>query len=105
MTRTGAAARPDFEERTESIADWVQTHTRQLLIALMVIVALAAGAFLYTKLRETRSQRAVQSLAQAEQAYASGNEALARSEIQRVVFRYHNTEQAVQATLLLAQLS
>ena len=104
MTRTGAAARPDFEERTESIVEWIQLHTRQLIIGAIVLGALCVGLFLFVKFRETRLARAAQSLAAAEQAFASGNEALAQNELQRVLSRYPDSEQATHAAMLLAQL-
>ncbi len=104
LSRTRRAARPDFEERTESFFYWVQTHTRHVIAAVIIVAAVAVGAWLFARSREVRLQSASRSLLAAQQAVAAGNPALAQSDLERVVARYPGTPAARQAIVLLAQV-
>ncbi|MEP6692047.1 MAG: tetratricopeptide repeat protein [Gemmatimonadaceae bacterium] len=104
MTRTGSAGRPDLEERTESFMEWATLHTREIGIGVAVVAVLALGAFFYGQTRQSRANNAERALAEAQQAFSSGNQALALSDLQRVVNRFTGTPAADQAALLLVQL-
>ena len=104
MTRTGAAARPNLEERTQSALQWMELHARQLAAAAVVVVLLAAGAWFYRASERSRAETAGRSLAEAEQAFNAGNLALAQSDLEKVVNRYGGTPAGKQAKLLLAQV-
>jgi predicted negative regulator of RcsB-dependent stress response len=104
MTRTGAAARPAFEDRTESFYETVRTHWRKGAFALVGAAAVAGGVALYRGARDTKAERAEQALAQAQQSLVSGNAPLAQTDLQKVVKQYEGTSAGVQGTLLLAQL-
>ena len=43
MTRTGAAARPDLEERTQNLLEWAELHSKLLTI---IAVAASQNAFI-----------------------------------------------------------
>lgn len=104
MTRTGAAARPDLDDRTENLVEWAQLHSRLLTIIAVVIVALVGGGWFYMKAHQVRARNASTALSQAELALASGNLALAQSNIERIVARYGGTRAGKQAQLLLAEV-
>lgn len=104
MTRTGAAARPPLEDRTESFIEWLQLNWRQVAAGVIVVAAVAAGAALYQSSKSTRATKAESALADAHQAFFSNNAPLAKSDLGKIVTRYEGTTSAVQASLLLAQL-
>ena len=103
MTKTGAAARPDLEERAEDFKEWAALHSR-LLTGAAVAVALAAGAaWIYVKSQAAQAQNASTALMEAEQALGAGNAALAQSDLEKLIARYGSTDAGHQAHLLLAQ--
>ena len=103
MTKTGAAARPDLEERAEDFKEWALLHSR-LLTGAAVAVALAAGAaWIYVKSQAAQAQNASTALMEAEQALGAGNAALAQSDLEKLIARYGSTDAGHQAHLLLAQ--
>jgi predicted negative regulator of RcsB-dependent stress response len=104
MTRTGAAARPDLEERTESVLQWMELHTRQLAVGVLVVLLVAAGVWFYRASERTRAESAGRSLAEAQEAFNAQNPALAQSDLEKVVKRYGGTQPGKQAKLLLAQV-
>jgi len=103
MTKTGAAARPDLEDRAEDLKEWALIHSKGLSIAAGVIVVLVGLAFLYVKSQQAQARNASSALLQAEQALGAGNSALAQSDLERVVNRYGSTDAGQEAQLLLAQ--
>jgi predicted negative regulator of RcsB-dependent stress response len=104
MTRTGAAARPDLEERAQSIREWAEMHSRLLTIIAVIIVLIVGGGWFYTKSRQVQARNAAVMLNDAELALGSGNAALAQSNLEKIVDRYSGTRSANQARLLLAQV-
>jgi tetratricopeptide (TPR) repeat protein len=106
MTRTGSAARPpaDLDERTESFFSWIQDHTREVAIAAALLVAAGVGGWLYVQSRETREQRAYESLERAELAVNQRNYALAQSDLEKVSRRFRNTAAGDQAVLRLSEV-
>ena len=104
MTRTGAAARPDFEERTQSALQWIELHARWLIAAAVAVLVLVAGVWFYRASEQRRAETAGRSLAEAEQAFNAGNLALAQSDLEKVVNRYGGTQAGKQAKLLLSQV-
>lgn len=104
MTRTGAAARPDLEERTQNLLEWAELHSKQLTIVAVAIVMIAAGVWFYQKSHQARTRNASTALVSAEQALTAGNLPLAQSDLDKIVSRYGGTEPGKQAVLLLAQV-
>jgi tetratricopeptide (TPR) repeat protein len=103
MTKTGAAARPDLEDRAEDLKEWALVHSKGLSIAAGAILVAVGLAWLYVKSQQAQAQNASAALVQAEQAIAAGNSALAQSDLERIVNRYGSTEAGRQAQLLLSQ--
>lgn len=103
MTKTGAAARPDLEDRAEDLKEWALVHSKGLSIAAGAILVAVGLAWLYVKSQQAQAQNASAALVQAEQAVGAGNSALAQSDLERIVNRYGSTEAGRQAQLLLSQ--
>lgn len=104
MTRTGAAARPDMDEHAQNFLLWAETHSRLLTAIAVAIIVLAGGFWFYTKSHEARARNAASALQQAELAVASGNLALAQSNLEKIVDRYDATRSGKQARLILAEV-
>jgi predicted negative regulator of RcsB-dependent stress response len=104
MTRTGAAARPEMDERAQNLLDWAEMHSRLLTAIAVAIVVVAGGYWFYSKSHEARARNAASALQQAELAVASGNLALAQSNLEKIVDRYDATRSGKQARLILAQV-
>jgi predicted negative regulator of RcsB-dependent stress response len=90
--------------KTLSFADWLQTNTKAVSIAGVVLVIAAAGYWFYLRSAEIKRQNAERGLNQAKQSLTAGNPALAQSDLQKVATRYKGTVAGSQAALLLAQL-
>jgi predicted negative regulator of RcsB-dependent stress response len=104
MTRTGAAARTDMDERAQNFMAWAETNSRLLTIIAVAIIVIAGGFWFYTKSHQARARNAATALQQAELAVAAGNLALAQSNLEKVVDRYDATRSGEQARLILAQV-
>ncbi|HET7553538.1 MAG TPA: tetratricopeptide repeat protein [Gemmatimonadaceae bacterium] len=104
MTRTGAAARPDMDERAQNFLAWAEMHSRLLTMIAVAIIVVAGGFWFYTKSHEARARNAAASLQQAQLAVASGNLALAQSNLEKIVDRYSATRSGKQARLILAEV-
>lgn len=103
MTKTGAAARPDLEDRAEDIREWALLHSRALTGAAVVIVLAVGAGLLYVKSQQAQASNASTALLESEQALGAGNVALAQSELEKLIARYGSTDAGKQARLLLAQ--
>ena len=104
MTRTGAAARPAFEDRTESFYEAARVHWRKGAVAVVAVAVIGGGVALYERAQDSRAQRAEQALSQAQRSVVSGNAPLAQTDLQKMVKQYDGTPASVQGKLLLAQL-
>lgn len=102
MPATGAAARPAPAPIDESFSDWIQTHYRELLIAVAVVILVGGGGLLYRSALATQAGQAETALAGPEQSLATGNLPLAQADLKKVISRYSGTAAAAQAGLLLA---
>jgi predicted negative regulator of RcsB-dependent stress response len=103
MTRTGEAARPSAEERTDTLMDWAQAHARELALGGLVLGALLIGGYLYRSSADTKNTNAEVALAAATQAAANGNPAVAQTELEKLIQRFSGTPSATQASIVLAQ--
>ncbi|MEP7065119.1 MAG: tetratricopeptide repeat protein [Gemmatimonadota bacterium] len=97
-------ARPDVEERVETLVEWLELHSRQLMFASIGLLLVAGGFWFYRQSNERQAQSASQALSEAESAIAAGNLPLAQSGLEKVVQRYGSTSAGAQAHVLLAQV-
>ncbi|MDB4914924.1 MAG: hypothetical protein JWM95_2568 [Gemmatimonadetes bacterium] len=92
------------QPKAESFLDWFQINSRLVVIGGAVV--LAAG-FAYWFVQRTKVNEAVNSdkqLMQAKQSLNSQNQALAESDLKKVVDKYGDKPAGTEAGLLLAQL-
>jgi predicted negative regulator of RcsB-dependent stress response len=104
MAKTDAAVPMEEEGTAESMIEWARANSSRIAIGGIVIVAVAAVAFLWRASAEKKEVRASEALAAAQMVVQSGNAALAQSDLQALLRRYGSTSAAVQARLLLAQV-
>jgi predicted negative regulator of RcsB-dependent stress response len=97
-------ARPDVEERVDSLVGWLELHSRQLMFASIGLLLVAGGYWFYRQSTQRQAQSASIALSEAESAIASGNLPLAQSGLEKVVQRYGSTSAGAQAHVLLAQV-
>ncbi|MBM4193255.1 MAG: tetratricopeptide repeat protein [Gemmatimonadetes bacterium] len=102
----GTAATPDSEvELTlESLRDWV-SRNRNVVIGVSsgLVVLIGAGMF-WKQSNRLKADRAESAFMTAQNAFYSGNPALAKTDLEKLVDRYPGTPGAIQARLLLAQI-
>jgi predicted negative regulator of RcsB-dependent stress response len=104
MTKTATTTRPAIDDGADSFFIWIQTHTRQITIAAVVIVAFGLGAWLWRQSRVARERNASIDLLTAAQSLQTGNIALAQSDLEKLVTRYDGTNAAAQASFELAAI-
>lgn len=104
MTKTGAAARPNIDVEPESLSETWELYKKQIIVGVLVIAGVAFGIWMWRRSAEIKETRAAEAHATAEQAFASGNMALAQPELERVMTRYAGTTAGTQSAMLLAQL-
>ena len=92
------------QERSESIYDWFQLHTREAVWAGAVVAVLAVGGWFYLRSKELKETRAEKAYFDAERSVAAGNLPLAESDLRKMIERYEGTSAAIEARLQLAQV-
>lgn len=104
MTKTGEAARSLQEDPTESIADWIRIHGRQIGIGAIAVAAVVAATWLVRTSNEKKGASASRALSDAQRSVASGNLPLAAADLQKLVAQYGSTSAGNEGRLLLAQV-
>jgi predicted negative regulator of RcsB-dependent stress response len=97
-------ARPDVEERVDSLVGWLELYSRQLMFGSIGLLLIAGGFWFYRQSNERQAQSASMALSEAESALAAGNLPLAQSDLEKLVQRYGSTRAGAQAHVLLAQV-
>ncbi|MBK5189067.1 MAG: tetratricopeptide repeat protein [Gemmatimonadaceae bacterium] len=97
-------ARPDVEERVDSMVGWLELHSRELMYVSIGLLVVAGGFWFYRQSNERQAQSASTALTEAQSAIAAGNLPLAQSDLEKLVQRYASTPAGVQAHVLLAQV-
>jgi predicted negative regulator of RcsB-dependent stress response len=98
---TQPAARPS---REETVAEWLQSHSRVLIVTAVVLALGAGGYWYYNRAIELKDQAAERALNTAMQSVSAGNRALAESDLQKVAEDYGDTQSGIEAGQLLAQI-
>ncbi|HEY0971172.1 MAG TPA: tetratricopeptide repeat protein [Gemmatimonadales bacterium] len=96
--------RPVSGGHTESLGEWLQLHTREIVLGVVAVAVVGGGIFAYRQISAGNEQRAEQALFAAQQAAQSGAPQEGEQALQRVVTGHEGTAAATQAALLLAQL-
>lgn len=98
-------ADPAFQiDRTESAAEWLVLHKQRVIMGVVALVVLFAGAWFYRRSGQIKARRAESAYFEARQAMASGNAPLALRDLRNVTVRYSGTPAATQAALVIAQI-
>jgi predicted negative regulator of RcsB-dependent stress response len=92
------------QDRSESLFDWFETHSREAMWAGVVVVLLGAGGWFYMRSKELKETRAEKAYFEAGRSVAAGNLPLAESDLKKMVQRYDGTPSAIEARLQLAQV-
>ena len=88
----------------DSVMDRLRLYSKPLAVVVGLALVGGAGYWLWQNDRQTKATLAEREYFQAQAAAASGNAALASSDLQKVVQRYPGTPAAVQASMLIAQI-
>jgi predicted negative regulator of RcsB-dependent stress response len=92
------------EDRTDSLMEWFQLHTREFAYAAGIVVLLGAGGWFYIRSRDLKAERAEKAYYTAARSATAGNLPLAESDLRKMIERYDGTPAAAQARLQLAQI-
>jgi len=103
MTKTGAAAGPAFDDRTESAMDWARENAKPIGIAVAVVAVALVAWLLVRQYQNRQADAADVALNRARQSYSQGNLPLAQTDLRRVITRFGGSAAGSQATMLLAQ--
>lgn len=91
-------------EGTESLMDWFNLHSREVIIAGVVVAVLAGGGWFYYRSQELKAERAEKAYFTAQRSVVAGNLPLAESDLKKMIGRYEGTPAAMQARIQLAQI-
>ena len=100
---------PTTENKTreldaEAIWSWIVERGRAVTyVGGGVVVAVAIGVF-WRESVQRKNERAEAALATAQNAFYTGNSALAKSDLEKLIARYPGTSGGTQAAVLLAQI-
>jgi predicted negative regulator of RcsB-dependent stress response len=97
-------SRPDLEDRVDTLVEWLELHSRQLMFGSIGLLVIAGGFWFYRHSNQLQAESASVALSEAESAIGSGNLPLAQSSLEKLVQRYGNTPSGTQARVLLAQV-
>jgi predicted negative regulator of RcsB-dependent stress response len=92
------------EDRTESVFEWFQSHSREAGWAAVFVVAIGAGGWFYLRSKDLKNTRAERAYFEAQRSVAAGNLPLAESDLRKMVERYDGTPSAIEGRLQLAQV-
>lgn len=97
------AVDPNYKPDTsESVAEWVTINRRKVTFGVAGLAILFLGAWFYRLSTEKKAQNAEVAYYRAIQAAATGNPALAESDLRGVAQRYRGTLAGGQASIALA---
>lgn len=84
--------------------DWFNLHSREVIIAGVVVAVLAGGGWFYYRSQELKAERAEKAYFTAQRSVVAGNLPLAESDLKKMIGRYEGTPAAMQARIQLAQI-
>jgi len=92
-----------FVAQTFDWAHWIETHRTQAIGALVVVVLVAAGFFLWRRAERSADETASIAYLQARQSYFAGNWALAANDLQGFLARHGDTSYGDDATFFMGE--
>jgi predicted negative regulator of RcsB-dependent stress response len=97
-------ARPNVEDHVDTLVEWLELHSRQLMFGSIGLLVVAGGFLFYRQSNQRQAQSASTALTEAQAAVMSGNLPLAQSSLEKLVARYGSTPSGADARVLLAQV-
>ena len=91
MTKTGEAARPTPTIEPETFAETWLLYQKQIIIGAIVIAAAGGGVWMWRRSGQIKEEKASEAFQVAEASYMGGNQALAVTELEKIVGRYKGT--------------
>jgi predicted negative regulator of RcsB-dependent stress response len=88
----------------EAIRDWIVERGRVLTYVAGGLVVVVAVVLFYRESVSRKNERADAALVTAQSAFYSGNTALAKTDLEKLVTRYPGTTGGTQGSILLAQI-
>jgi predicted negative regulator of RcsB-dependent stress response len=95
---------PVSQPKAESFVDWFHINSRAITIGAAVVVVAGFGAWFVQREKLNETINSDRQLMQAKQSLNSQNQALAESDLKKVVDKYGDRPAGLEAGLLLAQL-
>lgn len=103
MTKTGEAARPTPTIESETLGEFWLLHQKKIIIGAIVVAAAGGGYWLFQRSAQIKEEKGGAAFAAAEASFLGGNQALAVTELEKIVTRYSGTTAGAQAAMLIAQ--
>ena len=97
-------ARPDVEQRVDSLVTWLELHSRQMMYGSFGLLLVAGGFWYSRQTTERQASSALSALTDAQSAMEAGNLPLAQSDLENLIKRYGTTDAGLQGHVLLAQV-
>jgi predicted negative regulator of RcsB-dependent stress response len=74
-------------DRTESLMDWFQLHSRQVVWGSIALAAVVVGGWFYMRSQQLKAERAETAYFAAQRSVVSGNLPLAESDLRKMISR------------------
>lgn len=103
-TKTASSTLKTGDDPLDSLSTWLQLNSKPLLMGLGAVAVAAAAIMVYRSTAASSREKAFTALAQAQQPFAEGKSAEAKTALEKVVSRYGSTAAGQQAAVLLAQV-
>jgi predicted negative regulator of RcsB-dependent stress response len=104
MTKTGEAAQPPAQLDADSLLETIRLKQREIAIGAIAIAAVAVIGWFWRSSVVQKDERAERALNLAANSYYSGNKALAKTDLEKMVARFGGTPGGIQGAMLLAQI-
>ena len=104
MSKQGDAPRPAATLDADSFLDAIRHRQRELGIGVIAFAAVALTVWFWRGSVVQKQERAERALNLAANSYYSGNQALAKTDLEKMVDRYSGTPAGIQGAMLLAQI-
>jgi predicted negative regulator of RcsB-dependent stress response len=98
---------PDDSEagnHAQTFIDWTRLNANALAIGAVVVLVAGGSYWFYQRSQQLRDSQAEKALMNAKESMASGNVALAQSDLQKLRARWASTPAGISAAMLLAQI-
>lgn len=103
MTKTGEAARPTPTIESEDLGEFWLLHQKKIIIGAIVVAVAGGGYWLFQRSEQIKEEKGGAAFSAAEASFLGGNQALAVTELEKIMTRYAGTTAGTQSAMLIAQ--